>query len=445
VLPTRLQKVVLTFNVMSTKLAPSTIGKGAPEVDLSPEELRAILEEALLSIGPDARVLAIIPDKTRDDNTDLLFPFAAEILNERNVAKFDALVAQGTHMPMTEAEKREKIGLRDGVALHGLGQIYDHQWNRPEELVTLGELSAERVSELTGGLINEAVEVNLNRLLAPGIYDTVLIFGATVPHEVAGFAGGAKYFFPGVAGPDLTHATHWLGALASIENVIGRVETPTRHMIEAAADFVPARIISINSVVTRDDSNRLRTHALFAGDFREAFRRATEVSRAVHIKYTGRKYRRVVALLDEHYDELWVGGKASYKLGGIIEEGGELIIYAPHLRAISETHGLLIEKYGYAPLDRVREMVALSTELQQNLAVAAHLAHVSYAGQRDEKGRVVPRYRITMASALDEATCQRVNLGYMDYRKFRREDYESDPDTLVVERAGRDLYLVEPH
>ena len=430
---------------MSTKPAPSTVGKGSPELDLSPGELRAIIEEALLSVGPEARVLAIIPDKTRDDNTDLLFPFAAEILAERRVAQFDALVAQGTHMPMTLAEKRAKIGLQDGAEAPGLGHIYDHQWNRPEELVNIGELSAERVTELTGGLITESVQVNLNRLLGPGIYDTVLIFGATVPHEVAGFAGGAKYFFPGVAGPDLTHATHWLGALASIENVIGRVETPTRHMIEAAADLVPARVISLNTVVTRDDDNRLHTHALFAGDVRESFRRAAEVSRQVHIKYTGRKYKRVVALLDEHYDELWVGGKASYKLGGIIEEGGELIIYAPHLRAISETHGLLIEKYGYAPLDKVREMVALSTELQANLAVAAHLAHVSYAGQRDETGRVVPRYRITMASALDEAMCRRVNLGFLDHRQFRREDYEGDPDTLVVERAGRDLYLVEPH
>ena len=430
---------------MSTKSAPSTVGKGAPELDLSPAELRAIVEQALLTVGPGARVLAIVPDKTRDDNTDLLFPFAAEILKERGAEQFDALVAQGTHMPMTEEEKRVKIGLAEGAALPLLGNIFDHQWNRPEELVDLGELSAERVTELTGGLINEAVKVNLNRLLAPGVYDTVLIFGATVPHEVAGFAGGAKYFFPGVAGPNLTHATHWLGALASIENIIGRVETPTRHMIEAAADLVPARIISINSVVTRTEDERLRTHALFCGDVREAFRRAAEVSRQVHIKYTGRKYKRVVALLDEHYDELWVGGKASYKLGGIIEEGGELIIYAPHLHAISETHGLLIEKYGYAPIDRVREMVALSTELRSNLAVAAHLAHVSYAGSRDETGKVIPRYTITMAAALDEATCRRVNLGFMDHRQFRRENYDRDPDTLVVERAGRDLYLVEPH
>ena len=430
---------------MSTKPAPSVVGKGAPDLDLSPGELRSIVEQALLTVGPGARVLAIIPDKTRDDNTDTLFPFAAEILAARGAEQFDALVAQGTHMPMTEEEKRVKVGLGEGASLPLLGQIFDHQWNRPEELVDLGELSAERVSELTGGLITESVKVNLNRLLAPGTYDTVLIFGATVPHEVAGFAGGAKYFFPGVAGPNLTHATHWLGALASIENIIGRVETPTRHMIEAAADLVPARVISINSVVTRGDDERLRTHALYCGDFREAFRSAAEVSRQVHIKYTGRKFKRVVALLDEHYDELWVGGKASYKLGGIIEEGGELVIYAPHLRAISETHGLLIEKYGYAPIDRVREMVALSTELRSNLAVAAHLAHVSYAGSRDESGKVVPRYKITMASALDEATCRRVNLGFMDYREFRREDFDGDPDTLVVERAGRDLYLVEPH
>ena len=435
----------VTSSGMSTASTPAFIGKGSADIDLSSSELRQILEQALLTVAPGARVLAIIPDKTRDDNTDVLFPFAAEILEARGIGQFDALVAQGTHAPMTDEEKRAKVGARNGSLPTGLGEVFDHQWNIADELVTIGELSAPQVTRLTGGLITNSVEINLNRRLGPDVYDTILIFSATVPHEVAGFAGGAKYLFPGVAGPDLTHATHWLGALASIEHVIGRVETPTRHMIEAAADFVSAQIITLNSVVTRDEDNRLRTHALFVGDFRQAFRCAADISRQVHIKYTGRKYKRVVALLDEHYDELWVGGKASYKLGGIIEEGGELIIYAPHLRSISETHGELIEKYGYAPLDRVREMVALSIELQKNLAVAAHLAHVSYAGHRDETGRVIPRYRITMASALDEETCRRVHLGYMDYREFRRENYEGDSDTLVVERAGRDLYLVEPH
>jgi nickel-dependent lactate racemase len=397
--------------------------------------LTEIVHDALDVIQPGERVLAIIPDKTRDDNTHQLFPVATEFLTKRGVASFDALVAQGTHPPMSESQKLSKIGTPNF-----LGQLFDHRWDDPDELITLGELSAETVNELTNGLISQAVPVSLNKLLAPGIYDTVLVFGATVPHEVAGFAGGAKYFFPGVAGPELTHTTHWLGALAGIENIIGQVDTPTRRLIEAATDLVPARIISLNTVVSRNDGE-LVTYALFAGEIREAFRRATEVSRRVHIRYTDRKYKRVVALLDPHYDELWVGGKASYKLGAIIEEGGELIIYAPHLTKLSETHGALIEKYGYAPLESVRDMLGVSQELRENLCIAAHLAHVAYAGRLDDDGKIVPRYKITMATGLDEATCKRVNLGYVDYRVFEIEAMRSDPDTIIVADAGRDLYL----
>jgi hypothetical protein len=214
-------------------------------------------------------------------------------------------------------------------------------------------------------------------------------------------------------------------------------------LIEAAAGLVSARIISLNTVVSRNDEGRLITYALFGGDVREALRLAAEVSRKVHIRYTHRKYKRVVAKLDPHYDELWVGGKASYKLGAIIEDGGELIIVAPHLKRISATHGALIEKYGYAPLESVRDMLGVSQELRENLCIAAHLAHVSYAGRVDDQGRIVPRYQITMATGMDEDTCERVNLGYADYRDLPWEILNVDPDTLVVENAGRDLYKVD--
>ncbi|HJY87213.1 MAG TPA: lactate racemase domain-containing protein [Candidatus Acidoferrales bacterium] len=422
--------------------AKPIVGQGSPGLSLSASDLRAIVAQALANVTPGARVLAIVPDKTRDDNTHVLFPMVSQVLAARKVAKLDALIAQGTHPPMPEAQKREKIG-HDAAEVPCLGRIFDHHWDRGEALVTLGALSADRVQQLTDGLLRESVPVRLNALLAPGLYDRVLVFGATMPHEVAGFAGGAKYFFPGVAGPELTHMTHWLGALATIENVIGRVDTPTRRMIEAAAALVPTPVISFTSVTTRNREG-VRTHALFAGHISVALRRAAEVSRHVHIKYTGRRYRRVVALLDKHYDELWVGGKASYKLGNIIEEGGELIIYAPHLNQISATHGRLIEKYGYAPLEQVREMVAWSDELRANLCVAAHLAHVSYASSRNAAGHVVPRYRIRLASAVPEEACRRANLGFLDYRTFKREQYEADPDTLIVEDAGRDLYLIQP-
>ena len=428
-------------SVIRTHVEPA-IGEGGVHATLAPADVRPILAQALARVPRGARVLAIIPDRTRDDNTDLLFPLASQCLEQRGVARLDALVAQGTHPPMSDVQKREKIGC--GAAdTPVLGRIFDHQWDRPEALVTLGELSGARVSELTGGLMDGAVAVQLNALLAPGVYDSVLVFGATMPHEVAGFAGGAKYFFPGVAGPALTHMTHWLGALATIEHVIGRIETPTRRVIEAAAALVPAPVIAFTSVTSRGATG-LRTHALFAGDIRDSLRRAAAVSAEVHVRYTGRKYRRVVAMLDTHYDELWVGGKASYKLGGVIEDGGDLIIYAPHLSQISATHGHLIQKYGYAPLEQVREMVAGSDELRANLCVAAHLAHVSYGSARNAAGQTIPRFRITLASGVSEEACRQVNLGYLDHKTFERARYASDPDTRIVEDAGRDLYLVEP-
>jgi nickel-dependent lactate racemase len=420
----------------------TVIGRGAANANLSVDDMRPIVEDALASVPAGSRVLAVISDRTRDDNTPDLFPLISRVLSARGAIQLDALVAQGTHVAMNDADKRAKIGA--GLSpIPLLGKIFDHHWDRDSELTTLGTIGGEEIAAETGGLLRESVRIRLNAHLSPGLYDVVLVIGATVPHEVAGFAGGAKYFFPGVAGPELTHLTHWLGALATIEKVIGRVETPTRHLIERAASFIPAPVIAFTSVSTRDD-NGFTTRALFAGDLRATVRRAAAISQQVHVQYTGRRYKRVVALLDQHYDELWVGGKASYKLGSVIERGGELIIYAPQLSAISLTHGALIEKYGYAPLERVRDMVEGSDELRANLCVAAHLAHVAYAGEKGDDGVVVPRYRITLAANLPQETCRRVNLGYMDVRTFDLRAYANDPDTLVVHNAGRDLYLERP-
>ena len=427
----------------NVSVSPDVYGFGAPHLNLSRKELKGIIEEALSTLTPDSRALAIIPDKTRDDNTDILFPIAAEFMSSRGIRRFEALIAQGTHAAMNDEEKLAKIGAASLSSIPGLACIHDHRWDDPSSLIKIGELTGEEVSKITGGLMKEALPLTVNHLLDGERFDTVLVFGATVPHEVAGFAGGAKYFFPGVAGPELTNATHWLGALATIANVIGRVETPTRHLIEAAAGRIPVRVISINSVVTREDDSTLKTCALFAGDIRFAFRKAAEISRQVHIKHIGRRYKRIIALLDERYDELWVGGKASYKLGGIIKEGGELIIYAPKMNCVSRTHGHMIERFGYAPLEVVKKWVEQYPELRDSLGVAAHLTHVTYGSRVDETGRIEPKYRIILASSIDEETCRRVNLGYIDYRNMRLKDFEGDPDTLVVERAGRDLYLVE--
>ena len=130
---------------------------------------------------------------------------------------------------MSESQKRAKIG-----SAHFAGRIFDHCWDCTDEIVTLGELSAETVGADWWSDRSRCAGHH-QQVIGSGVYDSVIVFGATVPHEVAGFAGGAKYF-PGVAGPELTHTTHWLGALAGIENTIGQVETPARKLIEAASN-----------------------------------------------------------------------------------------------------------------------------------------------------------------------------------------------------------------
>jgi len=422
---------------------PTTvIGQGGPQADLGPSDLRHTLLQALSPIPSRSSVLAIVADETRDDNTPVLFPLAAEILSGKTLKRFDVLIAQGTHAAMSDSSKRRKLGVGLGTPL-GIGHIFDHAWSDPSKLTRIGQLQADKVRQITGGLIDTPIDLNINSLLAPGLYDTVLVFGTTMPHEVAGFSGGAKYFFPGVAGPELTHASHWLGALAGIEKTIGRVETPTRHLFEAAADLVAASVISLNSVVTRQNG-RLRTHALFCNELRSTVRKAAEVSKFVHVKYTGRKYTRVLAILEPHLNDLWVGGKASYRLGPVIKEAGELIIYAPHIKNISDVHGDLIKRFGYVPVEVVRELVNKFDDLRKNLCVAAHLAHVSFASRRSKDGNIVPRYSISLCTSIDPATCRQVNLGYMDPSTFQKAICSDDPDTLVVEQAGRDLYLVDP-
>jgi len=416
--------------------AASLVGKGSANSVLTAEDFRDIADPALETVSGKTKVLAVIPDMSRDDSTHVLFPIIDEILRSKGVQCFDALVAQGTHPPISAAEKLEKIGLDDFA-----GNIFDHEWDNPEQLTNIGRLDADVAAKASSGEFAQSIDLTINKLILD--YDLILVLGATVPHEVAGFSGGAKYFFPGISGADLTNATHWIGALAGIEKIIGRIETPTRHLIEQAADHINAEIINFSSSVSRNASNELVTHALFAGDLRLSFRRAAEVSREINVKFVDRTYKRVVAILDKHYTELWTGGKASYKLGGVIEDGGELVIYAPHLTKISETHGAAIEKFGYAPIERIKEIVGDSRELQQNLCIAAHLAHVSYSGSTADPKK--PKYKITMASGLSEPLCEKVGLGFADHKTFDLAAASNDPETLVIKNAGRDLYLLDEH
>ena len=130
------------------------------------------------------------------------------------------------------------------------------------------------MDRLTGGRMAQDVPVALNRRIMD--YDHIFIIGPTVPHEVVGFSGGAKYLFPGIAGPDVINAFHWLGALVTNWHTNGVKETAVRRVIDRAAEFVRLPITSFNMVVARKGLK-----GLYIGDPKEAFSAAADLSNFV--------------------------------------------------------------------------------------------------------------------------------------------------------------------
>ena len=109
------------------------------------------------------------------------------------------LFALGTHPPMNERQMCRLLGIteHERVKLFAQVGLYNHEWDDPASLLHLGSLSADETREISGGLLSENVPVTINSRVAD--YDVLLVLGPVFPHEVVGFSGGNKYFFPGIA------------------------------------------------------------------------------------------------------------------------------------------------------------------------------------------------------------------------------------------------------
>src|SRR5436305_5368203 len=226
------------------------IGKGFADRFLSPEELRDIVAESVESVGFNEKsVLVIVPDGTRTMPMPLMFRILQEVLRPR-VKALDYLVALGTHPIMSDEQLTKLIGqtVVDGKA--GDSHIFNHHWEDPATFVQLGTIPAADISELSKGLMEEEVPVSLNKLILD--YDHIFICGPVFPHEVVGFSGGNKYFFPGIGGSDIINFTHWLGAVITNYDVIGAGYTPVRAVIDRAASLVPRPTSCFALVVTKE-------------------------------------------------------------------------------------------------------------------------------------------------------------------------------------------------
>ncbi len=411
-------------------------GRGNTERHICEAEAHAILAEALTALAPDARrVLVIIPDATRTAPIPLFFRLLCELLSPRTEA-LDFLVALGTHPPMSEEALQKLVGVtaEERTAKYGNVGIFNHRWDLKGQLITLETIQASEIGAITGGRLSLAIPVTINRMVLN--YDTLLICGPTFPHEVAGFSGGNKYFFPGISGPDMIHVTHWIGALLTSRALIGTHDTAVRALIDRAARCIPRRRLCASLVVCGD-----ALQGLFVGSPEEAWRAAADLSCRLHIRWVDKRYRRALAVIPAMYDDLWTGAKGMYKLEPVIRDGGEIVLYAPHIDNISYTHGKVLNQIGY-------HGTAYFVKQWEHFrhypwAVLAHSTHVrgeaSFAA-----GVETPRIRVTLASRVPHAQCDRLGLGYLEPGAVDLAAWQGREDTLFVPKAGEQLYRLRP-
>jgi lactate racemase len=418
------------------------LGKGSTTATLTTEDIQQLLasadEELLIGAGlnpTNKHVLVIIPDGTRTAPIPLMFRLLYEQFGRR-AAQLDYLIALGTHPPMSQEAIDHLVGTTaaERAELYPNVHIFNHHWHDPRMLQTIGVISREEAGELSGGLLADDVSVTLNRLIFE--YDLLLICGPVFPHEVAGFSGGAKYLFPGIAGPDIINFTHWLGALVTSMRTIGIKDTPVRRVISRAAAFVPRPMLYLALVLQGQD-----LHGLYIGSHTEAWSRAADLSAQLNITYVDRPFRKVLSAPAEMYDDLWTAAKAMYKTEPAIADGGEVIIYAPHITEVSYTHGKLIDEVGY----HVKEYFLKQWDRFKDVpgSILAHSTHVKGTGTYDASTDIeMPRITVTLATGIPEERCRRINLGYADYREIDPTDWKGreQEGILYVPHAGETLY-----
>ncbi len=401
------------------------------------EQASEVLRAGLRTLEVDgARVLLIVPDGTRTAPVPWFFREIHSSLHDR-VESLDVMVALGTHQPMGATALAAHLGVpavsRDRSA--GSVRVLDHVWDDPAGLAELGTIPREAIRRISRQRLDEELVVSISRAALE--YDRLLILSPVFPHELVGISGGYKYLFPGISGPQIIDLTHWLAALTGNLASIGRLSTPAREVIHAAAQLVPVPASAVCTVITKRGID-----GVYVGDVLEAWNAAARHSQAVHIERKPHPFRSVLACAPRMYDDLWTGGKAVYKCEPVVEPGGELIVYAPHITSPSVTHAEHILRCGYHCIDYfVDRLDELAGVPRMILGVASYV----YGSGTWIDGVESPRMRVKLATGVSPDMCRRLGVEYVDPDTIDPAAWRDreDEGMLYVEKAGETLYRLE--
>ena len=421
------------------------LGQGYEDKLLTEAEIHQLMAQALQRADlAGKKVLIIIPDGTRTAPIGVMFRQFHQILADQ-VAALDYLIALGTHMPMDDEAINDRVGITaaERAGKYAGVNFFNHRWDLPETFVTLGQISQAEIAEISGGLLNQAVEVRINKLIFD--YDQLIICGPTYPHEVVGFSGGNKYFFPGISGSEVIDFSHWLGAVITSYEVIGTKYTPVRQVIDRAASFIDRPKLCF-SLVVHAQAGQVGLGGLYIGSPEEAYAAAADLSAKLHVTWLDQPVQRVLSVMPKLYDDIWTAAKGMYKMEPVIADGGEVVIYAPHIDEVSYTHGQQLAEVGY----HVRDYFLQQWDKFKDYpgGVLAHSTHLRGIGHYDaETGQETPRIQVTLATRISPERCQALGLGYLDPDSvdFAAWQGREDEGILFVPKAGEMLYRLKPN
>lgn len=398
---------------------------------ISIEEIEEALKKSLQEQGKELKkVLLIPPDITRahsgaGDITRIYY----NILKDS--CQVDIMPALGTHMPMAH----EEIDIFFGPDIPKERFIV-HNWR--EDVVKIGQVPGEYISQISGGLIDEPIDVEINRLLLDESYDLIISIGQVVPHEVVGMANYSKNIFVGCGGMDIINKSHMLGAVFGMERIMGRDHSPVRKVFDYCEEhFIKDMPLLYVLTVTTNSAEGVQIHGLFVGRDRSLFEQAVKLSQQKNLEYVDKPLHKVVVYLDEQeFKSTWLGNKAIYRTRMAIADNGELIVLAPGVRQFGEDkeNDRLIRKYGYVGRLKVLELFKENKDLQENQSVAAHLIHGSSDG----------RFAITYAPGyLTKQEIEGVNYKYMDLREaLKKYDPTKLKDGFNILEDGQEIFYI---
>ena len=346
---------------------------------LSIEEIKAALIEALEGRRLN-KVLLVPPDFTRfHSNAGLISNFCYTYLTAKGV-EVDVLPALGTHVPVSESQWKTMFGEIP------YDRMIVHNWRT--DVVKLGDIPADVVSEISEGLWKTSLAVEINKLVMDPKYDLVISPGQVVPHEVIGMANHAKNLFVGVGGSEMINCSHMIGAVCGMEKAMGRDHSPVRRLFDYAMEhfIYGKRPILFTLTVTTAPGGNIRTHGLFIGEGRECLTEAVKLAQQKNIDYVEHGLKKCVVYLDpSEFTSTWLGNKSVYRTRMAMADGGELIVLAPGVRHFGEDEAVdkLIRKYGYRGRIHTLEVFEKpeSEDLRSNMGAAAHLIHGSSDGR----------------------------------------------------------------